>query len=777
MGLFSIKKIKENTVADALPYQELYSDGTLLTKDWSLMKCFHVLYSDVSLSSTAPDEVSEQISRTFHRHIEGQSDLKCSYWFIEQRQPLKMILNDNFTGIKNMVGGDREVERHRNELFSDVNENLINTSYACVKVKVNLTANGEIDESSRMKASNLFQELESCMHTIGAQIIPLTCDSELPENNIMAFLKYSIGTEFKPFICPVDGMAGISEFLSTKGINKGKPMMIGDEYVQMLTINDFPNATYPGILYNLLTLNFPFRWSTRWIPYSNKESQKTARNLRKQFQAGTKSMRAVMYENSTGQVSQDINTQAVADASAVESVMMDLAKGETLGELTSCIEVIDRDLESLRKKVALVHEGLSSKGFDAIEETATSNFQAWKGSLPGDSESGRRRPLVTATNISHIIPFTSTYHGADTDFYLKRLTGCGWPHVMGRLSTREIFYLNLNGPKDDIGHTFIVGSTGGGKSVFLSLIGSQWARYPGSRVILFDKDMSFSNICKRTDGAIYNPAADDSPLRFMPLSRIKEKPHEAVEWLEIAIESANTDVTAQMSKELMEVATGWDDSVPTVERFTKKLKGLNPENEALPALEKILESQQLSNLFGGDKDSFNNSSFGQKTMIEMGSLMNLGNMAVYPALQFVFSRLDELFDTDPQPTLLIMDEAWVFLNHKIFRTKIKEWLKTLRKKRVFVIMAIQNINDIDDPEEFLTSCHTKIYLANPELKGEGAPAIKDAYRKMGVTDTEIEMIGNGTRKRDYFIQQAEGSALVNFMVDSYQLQRLARDGQ
>jgi Type IV secretory pathway, VirB4 components len=234
----------------------------------------------------------------------------------------------------------------------------------------------------------------------------------------------------------------------------------------------------------------------------------------------------------------------------------------------------------------------------------------------------------------------------------------------------------------------------------------------------------------------------------MPLSRIKTKPHEAVEWLEIAIESTKTTVTPAISKDLMEVATGWDDSVPTVERFTKKLRGFNPDNEAIPALEKILESKQLSNLFGGECDEFNNSSFGQKTMIEMGSLMGLGDVAVYPALQFIFSRLDELFDTDPKPTLLVMDEAWLFLNHRIFRTKIKEWLKTLRKKRVFVIMAIQNINDIDDPEEFLTSCHTKVYLANPELKGEGSLAIREAYRKMGVSDAEMEIIGNGTRKRD-----------------------------
>lgn len=794
MKLFSSGNArKEKSVSAALPYQELNSDGTILTKDWSLLKCYHVIFPDISLSPSAPDEVSGIIAQHFNRRTDTQAELPCTYWFSEIRIPMKLEYRPEESGYINMIGGDQEVEDHRIALFSDMESNLINVSYACIKVKVE-TENNEITDESQHRAFALFGEFEGAMRTIGAKLIELKNDAKIPEDNIITFLKSTIGCPFGLYRCPEQGLGGmveeegsLSDFLSTNAIEKGVPMRFcenldadpspNDRYVQMLTINDFPHATYPGILFKMLTLPFPFRWSTRWIPYTNRESQNMARKLRKEFQAGTKGWKATMYENSTGQVSQDVNIQASADAAAVESVMHDLAQGETLGQMTSCIEVYDNNIESLNKKIQRVKEVLNSVGFSAIVEGATSNFRAWQSSLPGENEAGRRRPLMTATNISHIVPFTDIYHGSSTDFYLKRLTGCGWPHVMGRLKTNEIFYLNLNGPKDDIGHTFIVGSTGGGKSVLLSLIGSQWARYPGSRVILFDKDMSFRNICERTGGAIYNPAAEDSPLRFMPLSRIKTNPSEVLEWLEVTIAATGTKVTPEISADLSGVVRSWNDSAPTFERFVSRLRGYNPESLAIPALNRILESKALSNLFGGEEDSFCNESFGQKTMIEMGSLMNLGDMAVYPCLQFIFSRIDELFDTDPKPTLLIMDEAWVFLNHKIFRQKIKEWLKTLRKKRVFVIMAIQNINDIDDPEEFLTSCHTKIYLANPELKGDGAPAIKEAYKRMGVSDTEIEIIGNGTRKKHYFIQQDEGSALVDFCVDSYQLQRLARDGQ
>lgn len=776
MSLFNkVLSQVEYTVSDALPYQELYEDGTVLTKDWGLMKCWHITYSDVSISATLADEVANNVALHYQRKSIPQKDLKMAYWFVVHRMPLNLTIDPQFSGEENMVGADLEIERYRNNLFCDNKKNIKNIAYACCKVQIKFDVDGITDKSYR-EACQVFSEFESMFKVIGARGIALSCTSPVAEDNIMTFLKYSCGSEFKGFKCPTKGMADLSDFLSTKTIDKGKPMLLGDDYVQILTINDFPSETYSCILFDLLTLPFQFKWTTRWIPYSNKESQDKAKKMRQKFRSNIKSMRALMYEQSTGNESEDINTQATVDTEAMEEVLISLSHGESLGQMTSVITVTDKDLESLRNKVSKIKETLSYSGFDAIEESILSNYDAWKSSLPGESIAGRRRPLITASNLSHIIPFTDVYHGYQTNKYLKRLCGLGHPMLLGKLPTKETYFLNLNGYDDDVGHTFIVGMTGGGKSILLSLIGSQWSRYPKSRVILFDKDMSFKRICERTGGAIYVPAAEDSPLKFMPLSRIKTKPYQAVEWLETVVQAAGTKLTPEISRDFMEIAQEWDNAVPTVERFVKRLRGYNNKSEALPALDKLLDSKDLAYLFGGEKDEFGIGSFKRKTMIEMGPLMNLGDIAVLPSLKFMFDRMDELFDEDPQPTLLVMDEAWKFLTHEVFRAKIKEWLKTLRKKRVFVIFALQNINDIDDSEEFLTSCHTRIYLPNGELKGDGSVAIKDAYRKMGVTDAEIAIIGSARKKKEYFIQQPEGSALVDFCVDSYQLERIARDG-
>src|SRR3546814_10354910 len=65
---------------------------------------------------------------------------------------------------------------------------------------------------------------------------------------------------------------------------------------------------------------------------------------------------------------------------------------------------------------------------------------------------------------------------------------------------------------------------------------------------------------------------------------------------------------------------------------------------------------------------------------------------VAPVLTYLFHRLEQRFDG--RPTLLILDEAWIFLDHPLFAARIREWLKTLRKKNVAVLFATPSLADI-----------------------------------------------------------------------------------
>ena len=45
---------------------------------------------------------------------------------------------------------------------------------------------------------------------------------------------------------------------------------------------------------------------------------------------------------------------------------------------------------------------------------------------------------------------------------------------------------------------------------------------------------------------------------------------------------------------------------------------------------------------------------------------------VPPVLTYLFHRLEARFDG--RPTLLILDEAWTFLDDPLFAARIREWL-------------------------------------------------------------------------------------------------------
>ena len=44
-----------------------------------------------------------------------------------------------------------------------------------------------------------------------------------------------------------------------------------------------------------------------------------------------------------------------------------------------------------------------------------------------------------------------------------------------------------------------------------------------------------------------------------------------------------------------------------------------------------------------------------------------------------------------RPSLLILDEAWVFLDDPEFSSRIREWLKTLRKRSASMIFATNSV--------------------------------------------------------------------------------------
>jgi type IV secretion system protein VirB4 len=140
----------------------------------------------------------------------------------------------------------------------------------------------------------------------------------------------------------------------------------------------------------------------------------------------------------------------------------------------------------------------------------------------------------------------------------------------------------------------------------------------------------------------------------------------------------------------------------------------------------------------------------------MEELMH-GRSAVLPVLSYLFRRLEARFDGPP--VLLVIDEAWVFLDHPTFAGRIREWLKTLRKRNVSVVFATQSLADVQRSSiapAIVESCASRIFLPNPQAT---EPQLRSVYQGFGLNDRQIAIIANAQPKRDYYYQSRSGNRL------------------
>jgi len=115
--------------------------------------------------------------------------------------------------------------------------------------------------------------------------------------------------------------------------------------------------------------------------------------------------------------------------------------------------------------------------------------------------------------------------------------------------------------------------------------------------------------------------------------------------------------------------------------------------------------------------------------------------------------------------MLSLDEAWVMLGHKVFRERLREWLKELRKKNCLVLLATQSLSDAVSSgllDVLLEQCPTKILLPNKEADLRGTsenPGPGDLYQSFGLNEREIALLKGGQYKKHYYYKSPMGRRL------------------
>jgi len=570
----------------------------------------------------------------------------------------------------------------------------------------------------------------------------------LEDGETLTYLHRAISERSHPVAVPetplyLDGLLVDTE------LTGGLEPMLGQAHVRTLTIAGFPALSRPGLLDALNHQDFAYRWVTRFIALDRTEATKALIRIRRQWFNKRKSMTAMLREVMYNQPAQLTDSDADNKAADSDAALQALGQDHVaFGYLTATVTVMDRDRAAVEAKVRAVERIVNGLGF-TIRREGVNAVEAWLSSLPGHAYANVRQPLIHTLNLAHLMPLSSVWAGPERNDHLD-----GPPLLYAETSGATPFRLSTH--IGDVGHMLVVGPTGAGKSVLLALLALQFRRYPGAQVYIFDKGLSARAAVLACGGGHHALGLDGigDNLAFQPLRRIDRAADRvwASDWISALIAHEGVAPTPEI-KDMIWSALQSLATVPVEQRTLTGLALLLQSAALRVALAPYTLEGPYGRLLDAAEDDL---ALADLQCFETEALMGQPSV-VAPVLHYLFHRLEARFTG--RPTLLVLDEAWIFLDHPLFAARIREWLKVLRKKNVAVVFATQSLADIAGSSiapALLESCPQRIMLANDRAV---EPQLRETYQRFGLNDRQIELISRATPKRHYYLQSARGNRL------------------
>lgn len=762
---------KDAGLADLLNYAAVVDDGVIVGKNGSFMAAW--LYKgDDNASST--DEQREMVSFRINQALAGLG----SGWMVHVdavRRPAPNYSERGVSAFTDPVSAAIDEERRR--LFEGLGtmyeghfvfsvtwfppvlaqRKFVELMFDDDAVAPDHTARtvGLIEQFKR-EIRSLESRLSSAVKLTRLQGHKIATEEgrEVTHDDFLSWLQFCVTGNYHPVQLPSNPMY-LDAVIGGQELWGGVVPKIGRKFIQVVSLEGFPLESTPGLLSALAELPSEYRWSSRFIFMDQHESLKHLDKFRKKWKQKIRGFFDQVFNTNTGSINQDAATMVADAEAAIAEVNSGLVAA---GYFTSVVVLMDEDRERLAASALSVEKAINRLAFAARIETINT-MDAYLGSLPGHGVENVRRPLINTMNLADLLPTSSIWTGsasAPCPMYPPLA-----PALMHCVTVGATpFRLNLH--VRDLGHTFMFGPTGAGKSTHLGIIAAQLRRYAGMSIYAFDKGMSMYPLAaainagsKGKTGLHFTVAADDDRLAFCPLQFLETKADRAwaMEWIDTILALNGVDTTPAQRNEIGHAIMSMHASgARTLSEFSVTI-----QDEAIrEAIKQYTVDGSMGHLLDAEEDGLSLSDF---TVFEIEELMNLGEKFALPVLLYLFRRIER--GLKGQPAVIILDEAWLMLGHPAFRAKIREWLKVLRKANCLVLMATQSLSDAANSgilDVIVESTATKIFLPNVYARDEDTAAL---YRRMGLNKRQIEILATAVPKRQYYYVSENGRRLYD----------------
>ena len=407
-------------------------------------------------------------------------------------------------------------------------------------------------------------------------------------------------------------------------------------------------------------------------------------------------------------------------------------------------------LEGLDEVTASCAAALADAGAVAVREDVNMEPGFW-GQFPGNEAMIVRRALISSANMACF----GSLHG----FAMGQAGGNHWGDAVTLLATTSATPFFFNFHQGDLGNFTVIGPSGSGKTVVMNFLAAQAQKFR-PRTVLFDKDRG-AEVFLRGIGGTYSRVAAGHPTGFNPLSLPDTAANRAFlrDWLGVLLEAKGPEELATIAG-AVDAAYHNDPALRRLSHFRELLAGARrPEPGDLASrLDAWISNGPHGGgehgwLFDNQHDRLDLSA--RVLGFDMTALLESPRLRT-PVMMYLFHRIDERLDGEP--TMILIDEGWKALDDEVFAARIRDWLKTLRKRNALVGFATQSARDALDSKiatALVEQTATMVFMPNARARYE------DYCEGFGLSQHELDVIKTlPAHSRCFLIRQSDASVVV-----------------
>jgi type IV secretion system protein VirB4 len=538
-------------------------------------------------------------------------------------------------------------------------------------------------------------------------------------------------------------------------VRTGPRLRVGDTAVAVISLDEIPERARTTLMRDLYAAPYVCDVVTRWIA-------RDPENIRPELKIARKKL----YRDRKGAFDRGpyVDEAKLSEASDVNDGLSAMSAGEANGYFSFAVVLrrpvnpadgVKGEQEAWNEIDAAATKILGTlrrSGFTPRRETVNV-FDAWLMTLPGMGFAQVRKGILGSRPFSYLSPLTSVWLGnldAPCSFYPSGSTALTYAATEG--DAPMAFNLHVG----QVGHTLLVGGTGGGKSTLLAFLVAQHERYgPRSRRIVFDLNRSMKTLVTSMEGGVHVDLHDES-IKLAPFADIRTPGgiERAQAFLGFLLTVNGVDFQKHrrdVYSSLRAMANGKTPPSMTALESSPYMK-----SEVREVIRQYTRGHKGA-ILDGEADTFPDAS---TICIELEHIINLEDVFRKPILVALMNRIEQLFDG--RPTLFIFDEAWAPLNDDVLARVIGEKIVTVRKANVAMVFGTQSLSQVRDhklgPILLGDSVPTKIFTPNANARSEIQARL---YLETGLEEWEIATIADA-RRGDYYVANSDGRRLVNF---------------